>query len=42
MVGQSRSATRAEQAPDEHPATLRADDLLRAGDYEKASELYAR
>ncbi len=42
IMGQSRSIARAEQAPDEHPATLRADDLLRAGDYEKASELYAR
>lgn len=42
LVGQSRSETRAEQAPDEHPAALRADELLRAGDYQKASELYAR
>lgn len=42
MVGHTRSQARAERSPDEHPATRRADDLLRAGDYEKASELYAR
>ena len=42
IAGRTRSAARAEQAPDEHPATLRADDLLRAGDHEKAAELYAR
>jgi len=42
VVGRSRSEARAEQAPDEHPATLRADELLRTGDFEKAAELYAR
>lgn len=42
MAGRSRSETRARQAPDEHPAAVRAEDLLRSGDYEKASELYAR
>ena len=42
MAGRSRSEARAEQSPDAHPATLRADELLRQGDYEKASELYAR
>lgn len=42
MAGLSRSETRAAQAPDEHPSALRADDLLRAGDYAKAAELYAR
>ncbi len=42
LAGRSRSETRARQAPDEHPATLRADELLRGGDYEKAAELYAR
>lgn len=42
VTGRSRSEARAEQAPDEHPAAQRADDLLRQGDYQKASELYAR
>lgn len=42
LAGRSRSPARAEQAPDEHPAALRADDLLRRGDYEQAGELYAR
>lgn len=42
LVGRSRSEAQAEKAPDRHPSTLRADELLRAGDYQNASELYAR
>ena len=42
LVGRSRSDAMAEKSPDSHPSTLRADELLRAGEYQKASELYAR
>ncbi|NDY95717.1 tetratricopeptide repeat protein [Wenzhouxiangella limi] len=42
LTGRSRSEASAERSPDQHPSTLRADELLRAGDYQKASELYAR
>lgn len=42
LTGRSRGETVAEKSPDRHPSTLRADELLRAGDYQKASELYAR
>ena len=42
LVGRSRSETMAERAPDEHPASLRADELLHSGDFQAAGELYAR
>ncbi|MEE4639178.1 MAG: tetratricopeptide repeat protein [Wenzhouxiangella sp.] len=42
LTGRTRSDTAAERSPDRHPSALRADELLAAGDYQKASELYAR
>lgn len=42
LVGRQRSESMAERAPDHHPASLRADELLRAGDFQRAGELYAR
>ncbi|MFW5816001.1 MAG: tetratricopeptide repeat protein [Wenzhouxiangella sp.] len=42
LAGRSRSEAAAERTPERHPSALRADELLAAGDYQKASELYAR
>ncbi|MFP4208065.1 MAG: tetratricopeptide repeat protein [Wenzhouxiangella sp.] len=42
LTGRSRSEAAAEREPDRHPSALRADELLASGDYQKASELYAR
>ncbi len=42
FTGRSRSDAAAEREPDRHPSALRADELLSSGDYQKASELYAR
>jgi Flp pilus assembly protein TadD len=42
LTGRSRSEAAAEREPDRHPSAQRADELLADGDYQKASELYAR
>jgi len=42
LTGRSRSEAAAEREPDRHPSAQRADELLASGDYQKASELYAR